>query len=165
MLIPFAIHCLTKDTAFVPQCEIMEPYTGKQLLLSHIAWLAALAMQCDTPKAYASHRFSSWRFQNSFLQERYYDIWSQAYLRTHTFWNRSLRSLYARFARYPKCVTHLWCVSVMANPIPLLVSLQLRFARSNFVCAAGFACAQAASIYWNPVSAFHRLVFAHFTIN
>ena len=53
LLTPFAIHCLTKATAFVPQCEIMEPYTGKQLLLSHIAWLAALAMLCDTPKAYA----------------------------------------------------------------------------------------------------------------
>ena len=76
--IKYAIHCLTKATAFVPQCEIMEPYVGKQLLLSHIAWLAALAMQCDTPKAYASHRFSSWRFQHIFLQERYYDIWSQA---------------------------------------------------------------------------------------
>ena len=53
LLTPFAIHCLTKATAFVPQCEIMEPYTGKQLLLSHIAWLAVLAMLCDTPKAYA----------------------------------------------------------------------------------------------------------------
>ena len=42
-----------KSTAFVPQCEIMEPYTGKQLLLSHIGWLASLATQCDTPKAYA----------------------------------------------------------------------------------------------------------------
>ena len=99
------------------------PFFGKQLLLSPIGWLAALAMQCDTPKAYASHRFSSWRFQHSFLQERYYDIWSQAYLRTRAFWNRSLRSLYARFACYPKCVTHLWCVSATANPIPLLVSL------------------------------------------
>ena len=99
------------------------PFFGKQLLLSHIAWLAVLAMQCDTPKAYASHHFSSWRFQHSFLQERYYDIWSQAYLRTRAFWNRSLRSLYACFARYPKCVTHLWCVSATANPIPLLVSL------------------------------------------
>ena len=112
-----------KSHRFCSQCEIMEPYTGKQLLLSHIAWLAVLAMQCDTPKAYASHRFSSWRFQHSFLQERYYDIWSQAYLRTHVFWNRLLRSLYACFARYPKCVTHLWCVSATANPIPLLVSL------------------------------------------
>ena len=28
LLTPFAIHCLTKATAFVPQCEIMEPYTG-----------------------------------------------------------------------------------------------------------------------------------------
>ena len=25
LLTPFAIHCLTKATAFVPQCEIMEP--------------------------------------------------------------------------------------------------------------------------------------------
>ena len=28
LLTPFAIHCLTKATAFVPQCEIMEPATG-----------------------------------------------------------------------------------------------------------------------------------------
>ena len=25
LLTPFAIHCLTKATTFVPQCEIMEP--------------------------------------------------------------------------------------------------------------------------------------------
>ena len=25
LLTPFAVHCLTKATAFVPQCEIMEP--------------------------------------------------------------------------------------------------------------------------------------------
>ena len=30
LLTPFAIHCLTKATAFVPQCEIMEPSTGNQ---------------------------------------------------------------------------------------------------------------------------------------
>ena len=51
------IHCLTKAEAFVPQCS-SGPIYWYRLLLSHIAWLAALAMQCDTPKAY-----SSWWFQ------------------------------------------------------------------------------------------------------
>ena len=42
-----------KPPLLFPNAKMMEPYTGKQLLLSHIAWLAALAMPCDTPKAYA----------------------------------------------------------------------------------------------------------------
>ena len=69
-------------------------------------------------------------------------------------------TLYARFARYPNSLPACGAYAWTANPIPMLVSLQLRFVRSNFACAAGFACAQAAAIYWNPVSAFHRLVFA-----
>ena len=95
------------------------PFFGKQLLLSHIAWLAALPMQCDTPKAYASHRFSSWRFQHSFLQERYYDIWSQAYIRAREFgFVRVAHSMLAIQILYPPRR-----VSATANPIPLLISL------------------------------------------
>ena len=42
-----------KPPLLFPNAKMMEPYTGKQLLLSHITWLAALAMQCDTPKAWS----------------------------------------------------------------------------------------------------------------
>ena len=69
---------------FVPQCEIMEPYTGKQLLLSHIGWLAALTIQCDIPKAYAILWFPE-------TVERYME--PSLYTRPRI-WIRSLRSLY-----------------------------------------------------------------------
>ena len=94
LLTPFAIHCLTKATAFVPQCENNGAIYWSQLLLSHITWLASLAMQCETPKAYAMNLI---RYKEPSIYSR------------PRIWIRSLRSLftfasftpYARFARYP----------------------------------------------------------------
>ena len=65
-----------------------------QLLVSHITCLASLAMQCETPKAYAMNLI---RYKEPSIYSR------------PRIWIRSLRSLftfasltpYARFARYP----------------------------------------------------------------
>ena len=162
LLTPFAIHCLTKATAFVPQCEkwshqngaikyakrnfpscslrsqftasqkppllfpnakIMEPSKwSHQIRKKKLPLLLTLfAIHCLTKATAFVPQCSSGPILQFFgFQKLYYDIWSQAYIRTREFgfvrFAHSLRSL----CSLSKFFTRLGAYARTANPIPLL---------------------------------------------